>query len=151
MKIALAASAGGHMNELLKTEEAWRGREFFFVTTTDVVATKLKNAYGSRVYAVGESNREHPLRALSVLAACARVVLRERPDVVLSTGAAHGCIICYLAKLLGARIIWIDSIANVERPSLSGRMVRWIADAFVVQWPDIAASWRGAEYHGELI
>jgi UDP-N-acetylglucosamine:LPS N-acetylglucosamine transferase len=67
-----------------------------------------------------------------------KVILCEKPDVVVSTGAAVGCITCFLSKLLGAKVIWIDSITNVERISLSGRMVRQIADLFLVQWSELA-------------
>ena len=62
-----------------------------------------------------------------------------------------GCIACYLGKLLGARVIWVDSITNVERLSLSGRLVRYIADLFLVQWPELAERYRNVEYVGELI
>ena len=58
----------------------------------------------------------------------ARVIFKEVPDAMISTGAAAGCIVCFLAQTTGAKIIWIDSITNVERISLSGRMVRYIAD-----------------------
>jgi UDP-N-acetylglucosamine:LPS N-acetylglucosamine transferase len=77
--------------------------------------------------------------------------LRERPGVVISTGAAVGCIVCFLAKTTGAEIVWIDSITNIERLSLSGRMVRYIASLFLVQWPELAAQYRNVEYVGEVI
>jgi UDP-N-acetylglucosamine:LPS N-acetylglucosamine transferase len=80
-----------------------------------------------------------------------KVVLRERPDVVISTGAAVGCIVCFLGKLLGAKVVWIDSITNVERISLSGRMVRYIADLFLVQWPELAKRYDNVEYVGVVI
>ena len=58
---------------------------------------------------------------------------------------------CFLGKLFGAKVIWIDSITNVERISLSGRMVRYIADLFLVQWPDLANQYKSVEYVGEVI
>jgi len=82
---------------------------------------------------------------------CINVILRERPDVVISTGAAAGCIVCFLGKLLGARVVWIDSITNVERISLSGRMVRYIANLFLVQWPKLAEQYNNVEYVGAVI
>jgi len=100
---------------------------------------------------VGECNREHLLRVILVLMRCIGVILRERPNVVISTGAAVGCIVCYLGKLLGAKVIWIDSIANVEWISLSGRMVRHIADLFLVQWPELAERYSNVEYVGAAI
>ena len=151
MKVGLVASAGGHLAELLEVGEAWASYEHFYVTTNTLVKEKLRRRTRGEIYVVGEANREHPFRVVRMLAACARIVWRERPDVVVSTGAAPGCLVCFLGKLMGAKVVWIDSIANVERPSFSGRMVRPIADVFLVQWPELAPRYVGAEYVGEVI
>ena len=71
--------------------------------------------------------------------------------MILSTGAAAGCICCFLGKLLGAKVVWVDSITNVERLSLSGRMVRYIADLFLVQWPELRDKYPGTEYVGTIV
>lgn len=149
LRICLAASAGGHVSQLLKLAESWNGFETFCVTTTDVVRDKLSK-FGT-VYVVGECNRQHPVRVAKVLLRCIKVALRERPDVVISTGAAAGCLLCILGKMLGAKIVWIDSITNVERISLSGRMVRPMADLFLVQWPELAEKYKGVEYASSVI
>jgi len=149
LRICLAASAGGHISQLLKLAESWNGYETFCVTTTEVVRDKLSR-FGE-VYVVGECNREHPIRIISVLLRCIRIVLRQRPDVVISTGAAAGCMLCFLGKMLGAKVVWIDSITNVERLSLSGRMVRYIADLFLVQWPELAGRYKRVEFVGAVI
>lgn len=149
VKICLAASGGGHLNELLKLADSWRGYDTFCVTTVDVVRERLQK-YGN-VYVIGECNREHLFRVILVLVRCIKVILRERPDVVISTGAAAGCIVCFLSKILGAKIVWFDSITNVERISLSGRMVRYIADLFLVQWKEIAEQYSNVEYLGTVI
>lgn len=149
LRICLAASAGGHTSQLLKLANSWNGYETFYVTTTEVVRDKLSR-FGS-VYVVGECNRQYPMRVAKVLLRCIRIVLKERPDVVISTGAAAGCMLCLLGKMLGAKVIWIDSITNVERISLSGRMVRYIADLFLVQWPELAQKSKNVEYVGEVV
>lgn len=149
MKICLVASAGGHISQLLKLSESWRGYETFYVTTTTVMREKLRQ-YG-RAYVVGECNRQHPIRVIKVWLRCVWAVLREKPDLVISTGAAAGCMVCFLAKIIGAKIIWIDSITNVERISLSGRMVRYIANLFLVQWPELAEQHKNVEYVGAVI
>jgi UDP-N-acetylglucosamine:LPS N-acetylglucosamine transferase len=150
LRICLAASAGGHLTQLLKLSKSWRDYDFFYVTTSAVVKEKLEQN-SSRIYSVGECNREHLLRVLLVLVRCIKIALRERPDVVISSGAAAGCIMCFLGKLLGAEIVWVDSITNVERISLSGRMVRYIANLFLVQWPELAEQYVDVEYAGEVI
>jgi len=149
MKICLAASAGGHLTELLKLADSWQQYEVFYVSTANMVAKKL-NRYGP-THVVGECNREHLLRVFLVLFRCVRVIIHERPNVIISTGAAVGCIMCFLGKLLGAKVVWVDSITNVEWISLSGRMVRHIADLFLVQWPELAEQYSNVEYSGAAI
>lgn len=149
LKIGLVASAGGHLSELRKVAKAWSGWPTFWVTTSDVVSDSLSQ--GSTVYVVGECNRQHLLRVVQVLFRCLCILARERPAVIISTGAAAGCLICLLGRLWGARIVWLDSITNVERVSLSGRLVRPFADLFLVQWPELAEKYRGAEYVGTVL
>ncbi len=148
-KICLAASAGGHLSQLLKMYD-WAQCSQITCVTTSATQKELLEKLG-RTYVVGESNREHPFRVTKVLMQCIGIILRERPDVVVSTGASVGCMLCFLGKLFGARVLWMDSITNVRQLSLSGRMVRWIADAFLVQWPELADKYKKAEYAGAVI
>lgn len=149
LRICLVASAGGHLTQLLKLTDSWSRYDTFFVVTSVLVQEELRK-YGS-VYIVGECNRSHPLLVIKVLLKCMRIIFRERPQVVISTGAAAGCIECFLGKLIGAKVIWVDSITNVEKLSLSGRMVRYIADMFFVQWPELADNYKNTEYAGSII
>ena len=148
-RICLAASAGGHLTQLLKLAESWKGYDLFYVVTSELMQEELQK--DGRVYIVTECNRQHPLQVMKVLVKCATIILWERPQVVISTGAAAGCIECFLSKLIGAKVIWIDSITNVEKLSLSGRMVRYIADMFFVQWPHLTDSYKNTEYAGSII
>lgn len=149
IKICLAASAGGHMTQLLKVAESWQGHEVFYVTTTDVLWEKLSKL--GEVYVVGECNHQHPVKVLKVMFKCISVILCQRPKIIISTGAAVGCMLCFLGKIMGAKVVWLDSITNVEKMSLSGRMVHCIADVLLVQWPDLAKRYKKAEYVGAVI
>lgn len=149
LRVCLVSSAGGHTSQLLEVADSWKGNDVCWVTTSDVIKEKLSK-YG-KVYVVGECNREQLWRVFVVLMRCIRIVFRERPDIVISTGAASGCMVCFLSKLFGAKIVWIDSITNVYRLSLSGRLVRRIADLFLVQWPELAEKYNNVEYAGALI
>jgi UDP-N-acetylglucosamine:LPS N-acetylglucosamine transferase len=86
-----------------------------------------------------------------VLVYCFKIIIKERPDVVISTGAAIGCIACILGKIMGAKIIWIDSITNVERLSLSGRLVRPISNLFLAQWQQFTKQYPNVLFEGTLI
>ena len=149
LRICLAASAGGHISQLLKLAESWNGYETFCVTTTDIMQHKLKQ-YG-KVYVVGECNRQHLFKVAKVFSRCLKIALRKRPDVVISTGAAVGCIMCFLGKIIRAKVVWLDSITNVEKLSLSGRMVRYIADLSLVQWPNLVEQYKNVEHIGAVI
>ncbi|MBW8015855.1 MAG: hypothetical protein FVQ82_06680 [Planctomycetes bacterium] len=148
-KICLAASAGGHLTQLLKMVESWEGYEAVYVSTSQVAASKL--AQLGKTYIVGECNRQHIIECLKVFMRCIFVAVKERPDYVLSTGAAPGFFVCMTAKLFGARIIWVDSIANVKKLSMSGRLIRPFADLFLTQWPELQDSTKGIEYQGGII
>ena len=148
-KICLAASTGGHLTQLLRIEEAWRDMPHFFVTPGEPLSAGLTG--GAKAYAVCAANRQQPLRVLRMFLQCATIVVRERPDVVISTGAAVGCILCLLVKLARGKVVWIDSISQADRLTLSGRIVRRFADLFLVQWPALAKRYRGVKYVGSVI
>ena len=148
-RICLAASGGGHLTQLMKLQDAWKGYDKFYVTTGEAVREKLQKH--GKVYVIGECNRNEPLRLLSVLRNCFRIAVKERPDVMISTGAAPACLLCIVARFMGARIIWIDSIANIERLSLSGRIIRPLANLILTQWQEVADKYSSVEYVGKLL
>lgn len=149
LRLCLVASAGGHLSQLLRLKDCWNRYDSIYLTTSDIVRKGLQQ-FG-KVYILDECNREHPLKVVFILMRCMNIILHERPNVVISTGAAVGCIMCCIGKLLGAKAVWIDSITNVEKISLSGRMIRHIADLFLVQWPELVEKYNNVEYVGAVI
>ena len=140
------------MNQLLKLLEVsgnWPQRPSFYVTTLPQLAEKLEK-FGT-TYVIGECNRLHPLMTISVFLKAFKVAFKERPDVIITTGAAPMAMICFLAKLLGGKVVWIDSIANVDKFSMSGSIVRCFADLFLTQWPELAKKCKNVEYAGTLL
>jgi len=79
------------------------------------------------------------------------VVLRFRPHVVITTGAAPGLIAVRLARLFGARTVWIDSMANSEELSLSGKLAGDHVDLWLTQWPDLTDKYPGLRYYGSVL
>ncbi len=149
MKICIVASAGGHLNQLLLLQPIWEGHDVVCVSTGQMVRKKLE-AIG-QTYIVGECNREHPIKTFSVMWKCLRIIVHEKPNVVISTGAAAGFLMCFWGKLFGAKVIWLDSIANARKLSMSGRMIRPFANFILSQWPEVAAKYPEVEYAGEVI
>jgi UDP-N-acetylglucosamine:LPS N-acetylglucosamine transferase len=146
VKICACASAGGHLTQLLKISSCWAGMTPFFISTSRLVEGSLEGQ--GKVYTVAECNRRSWWKTPLVFLDAIRILLRERPRVVLSTGALPFAIVSLIGKILGARVIWIESITTVDRLSLSGWFVRFFADFLVVQWPHLAEKYRKARFLG---
>jgi UDP-N-acetylglucosamine:LPS N-acetylglucosamine transferase len=146
IKVCACASAGGHLTQLLKISSCWAGMNSFFISTSRIVEGSLEGQ--GKVYTVAECNRRSWWKTPLVFLKAASILLREKPHVVLSTGALPFAIVSLIGKLLGARVIWIESITNIDRLSLSGRFVRFFADLLVVQWPHLTEKYRKAKFLG---
>ena len=107
-RILAVASAGGHWVQLRREMPAFEGHQIVYVTTD---ASYREQLDGARAHVVGDANRWERLGALRLGFRIAWIVAVERPDVVFTTGAAPGCFAVIFARLLGARTIWLDSIA----------------------------------------
>jgi UDP-N-acetylglucosamine:LPS N-acetylglucosamine transferase len=103
----------------------------------------------SRYFAVREASRWSRSKGFSTFLQLMFLIPRLRADVVLSTGAAPGFLAVMLGRLTGSRVIWVDSLANVDRVSLGGRLARVFTHLFLVQWPDLADG-RRAQYRGRV-
>jgi hypothetical protein len=114
---------------------ALEGHEVVYLTINPTYRADVPEA---KVHVVNDATRWDRIGSLRMALRILWVVLRERPDVVLSTGAAPGFFALLFGRLLGARTIWLDSIANIEELSMSGRMARRHADLWLTQWPHLA-------------
>ncbi len=146
-KIMAIASAGGHWQQLMRLRDAFEDQHVVFVTTN---ADNASDVPDDNLYVVTDSNRHEPVRMLRTIAEMIACVARERPDVVMSTGAAPGLLGILFGRIVGAKTIWIDSVANAEEVSLSGRLATRIAQQSLTQWPHLARP-GGPEYHGSVL
>lgn len=149
--LCVGASSGGHMTELLallECQSEWPMEPTLYVSTLKLDATLDDSAV--RTYLIGECDRHRPLQAARTLWKSIRIVRKERPDVVVTTGSLPLALFSLVAKLHGAKVVWIDSISQIDQISVSGRLIRPFADLFLVQWPELEARYPGARYAGEL-
>jgi hypothetical protein len=79
------------------------------------------------------------------------ILLRFRPQAVVTTGAAPGYVALRLAKLRGCRTVWLDSIANAEEISMSARLARPYADLWLTQGEELAGKTPGLESWGQVL
>ena len=96
-----------------------------------------------------DANKETPLKLIQLGCEVIKVLARERPEIIVSTGAAPGLLAILFGRLMGAKTLWIDSVANSARLSLSGRIARLIANATLTQWKHLVTG--GVEYWGAVI
>jgi exopolysaccharide biosynthesis glucuronosyltransferase PssD len=134
-RVLAVASSGGHWVQLRRLSPAFQGHDVAYLTTDEGHRDEVAPA---RFHTVGDANRSSKLALVRSATKILWVLLRERPDVVVSTGAAPGYLAIRLGKVLGARTVWIDSVANVDELSLSGRMASAQADLCLTQWPHLA-------------
>lgn len=146
LKVLAIASAGGHWTQLMRLRAAFAECEVVFVSTLDQSSANP----GCSFVQVPDANRREKFLLTKLAVKMAGVVLRERPDVVISTGAAPGLIGLFFGRLTGSRTIWLDSIANVDRLSLSGNCARWAADLWLTQWSHLTNS-HGPTYLGSVV
>jgi UDP-N-acetylglucosamine:LPS N-acetylglucosamine transferase len=146
-RVLAVASGGGHWIQLRRLMPAFGDCDIAFLTT---LPSYREQVSASRFYVVNDGNMRTKLRLVLMALHVSLVVLWERPDVVISTGAAPGYFAIRAGKLLGARTIWVDSMANAERLSLSGRRVKSHADLWLTQWPHLAAP-EGPYFEGAVL
>lgn len=146
-KILAVASGGGHWVQLMRLMPAFSGHRVAFVSTLSGHRAQIA---GDRFYVVPDANRWHKIRLARMAIKLLWIVLRERPDIVISTGAAPGYFSLRFAKLIGARTIWVDSIANAERLSLSGLHAGRFADLWLTQWKHLAKP-EGPRFEGSVL
>jgi hypothetical protein len=130
-RVLAIASGGGHWVQLLRVAPAFEGCDTCFVTVRRTYRDDIK--FG-RFRTIVDATRWNKIKLARMALKIALIVLLERPDVVISTGAAPGYFAFRFARLLGARTIWLDSIANAEVLSMTGKMVKPYADLWLTQW-----------------
>ena len=147
MKVLAVASGGGHWVELLRITPAFENASLHYVT---VRSDYREDVDSGSFYAVRDATRWNPIGAAILAVQILLLVYKVRPDIVISTGAAPGYFAVRFGKWFQARTIWVDSLANVEELSKSGRLAGKYSDLWLTQWPEIARD-GGPEYAGQVL
>lgn len=147
IKICIACSAGGHLKQAMMVARSMNHQKYLVTYPAPHLQTTRAEI---KTYLVTHSKR-NPLLVLKNALESMKILLKEKPDVILSTGADVAVPTCILGKLMGARLIYIESGAQVYTPSLSGRIVYPFADLFIVQWKPARVNFPKAKLGGPLI
>ncbi len=149
-RVLLISSSGGHWIQMNRLRSAFREEDLYFACTDEGHRSLMPEG---RFYYVPDASRTSGVIKILWQAFCVFVLLlRIRPTTVLTTGAAPGFFALFFAKLLRKRTIWVDSIANVDELSMSGRKAAKYADLFITQWEHLAdQETKRPEYHGSVV
>lgn len=146
IKICCACSHGGHLNEMLQIQEAFAGHEVFFFCYDAETTRRLERAY------LVPNMARNPIEFLRNLGRVWRILRQERPKLIVSTGAEIAIPVVLVGKLLRIPALYVECGAQVVRPSVTGRVMYWLADEFYVQWPELLQAYGPrARYAGSLI
>lgn len=147
-RVLAISSGGGHWVQLLRLRPAFANCDVVFATVKEGYRANIE--VDAEFCLIPDANRWNKLGLLRALFVIARLIWRERPDVVISTGAAQGYFAIRIGRLFGARTIWVDSIANGEELSLSGRQAGPHATLWLTQWAHLARP-GGPHYGGSVL
>lgn len=133
-RVLAIASAGGHWDQLMRLRPAFDDQKVTYVTTLDGIAQRA----GLTARLVPDCNRNEYRKMVSCAVRLAAILVVVRPQLIITTGALPGLIACAFGRLIGAKSLWIDSIANGEELSMSGYKARSVATVCLSQWPEVA-------------
>jgi UDP-N-acetylglucosamine--N-acetylmuramyl-(pentapeptide) pyrophosphoryl-undecaprenol N-acetylglucosamine transferase len=153
LRICMAASGGGHLRQLLDLRALWSSHDYFFVTEDTALGQSLQEEHPTFFvphFALGQARLGAPLkmawRAFVSFFKTAALMIRKRPQLVITTGAGAVFFTVVWARLLGAHVVVIESFARFDHPSVFGRMTKPLAHDFVVQSEALAAHYPEARF-----
>ena len=146
--LLLVCSSGGHLLQLCALRQAWEGLDRAWVSF-DKSDVRSLLADERVVHAHGPTNRNiGNLLRNGILAV--KLIRELRPRAVLTTGAGVAVPFAWVARLHGARVVYVESMTRIEGPSLSMRMIAPVASRLYVQWPELAPRVRRARFAGRV-
>lgn len=151
-RVMFISSVGGHLTQLLELKSMFKDYDYVLITEKTEVTKDMKGKYNMNYLLYG--SREYLLSyifkfSFNVLKSF-YLFFKYRPNVIITTGAHTAVPMCYIGRLFGKKIIFIESYAKRTSPTLSGRLVYPIATTFVVQWETMLEFYPKAKYWGGI-
>lgn len=134
MKVCLVGSSGGHLAHLYMLKPFWKDKERFWVTFDKEDAQSLLE--NENVYPCYYPTNRNLKNLIKNTIVAWKVLKKENPDLLISSGAAVAVPFFYLAKLMGKKLIYIEVYDRIDKPTISGKLIYPIADTFIVQWEE---------------
>ena len=153
-KVMFISSTGGHLNELLQLSPLFEKYNYTIVTEKDKTNENLKEQHKDRVYYLPYGTRAHLLTYIfKYIYLCLKTVylyFKIRPKVIVTTGTHTAGPMCYLGKIFRSKIVYIETFANTNKKTATGRLIYPIADLFIVQWEEMLKLYPKAKLGGSI-
>lgn len=135
MKICLVGSSGGHLNHLYLLKDCWNDQERFWVTFNKPDACSILD--GEKLYFCHFPTNRSLRNLIKNTFLAIKILRKECPNLIISTGAAVAVPFFYLAKLYKIKTVFIEVFDRIDTPTLTGKLVYPVADKFIVQWEEM--------------
>ena len=140
-KVMFISSTGGHLSEMLKLKSLFDKYDYHIITEKTKSNIKLKDKYSGRInfliYGTKDYMLTYPFKLIANCFKSLYFYLKVRPDYIITTGAHSAGPMCLLGKIFGSNIIYIETLANKDTKTITGKMLYPFSDLFVVQWEEM--------------
>lgn len=137
-RVLFISSTGGHLSEMLQLKELFKKYDYFIITEKTKSNIKLKQKYKDRISYLVYGTKDHLLSyPFKLLYNCFKslfLYFKIHPDYIITTGAHTAGPMCCLGKIFGSKIIYIETFANMNTKTVTGRLIYLFADKFIIQW-----------------
>jgi len=145
LKICVVSSIGGHLDEVMQLLSVIQEHKYFFVVNAEGSLPKMIEKLTIRIV-----HSERDWKLIINIWEAARILLARRPDVIISCGAGPAVPFAVVGKMMGVKVIFIETFAAVEKPTLTGRLLHPLADLFIYQWRNLATYYPKGNYGGPI-
>ena len=153
-KVLFISSTGGHFNELMQLSSLFEKYEYHIVTEKDKSNENMKDIYGSKLYFLPYGTRAKLFTYIfKYFYLCLKTVylyFKLRPKVIVTTGTHTAGPMCILGKIFRSKVIYIETFANTNKKTATGKLIYKIADLFIVQWEEMLELYPNAVYGGSI-
>lgn len=148
MKICLVGSSGGHLTHLYMLKPFWKNKERFWVTFDKEDARSILK--GEKLYPCYYPTNRNIKNLIKNTVLAVKVLIKEKPDLIISSGAAVAVPFFWIGKLMGAKLIYIEVFDRIDKPTLTGKLVYPIVDKFIVEWDEMKKVYPKAVNFGSI-
>lgn len=148
IKVCLVGSSGGHLTHLYMLKPFWNDKNRFWVTFNKMDANSLlKN---EKVYYCAYPTNRNLKSLIKNTFLAIKVIRKEKPDLIISSGAAVAVPFFYIGKLHGAKTVYIEVFDRIDKSTLTGKLVYPVTDKFIVQWEEMKRVYKKAINLGSI-